>query len=157
MLHCPLSVNPNVLGLFATLLIPLLLPLFTRKYGLRIPARKWAVWYVFWFVLAGLIIVQIMTMKHILSVEPRLLDFGAGQSEMAIVIANNGTGTIKWMIQDNPSWLTVTPSSGLVSTDKDTVKVTLDRSRIPSGNLTAEFFVVGKRKENATVEVRVFG
>ncbi len=147
--------NANMLGLFATLLIPLLLPLFTKKYGLRIPARKWAVWYAFWFVLAGLIVVQIVTMKHILSVEPRLLDFGAHQSEMTIVIANNGSGTIKWKIQGNPSWLTVTPSSGLVSTDKDTAKVALDRSKLPSGNSTAEFFVVGKQKENATVEVRV--
>jgi len=147
--------NPNILGLFATLLIPLLLPLFTRKYGLQIPTRKWAVWYAFWFVLAGLIVVQITTMKHVLSVQPRVLDFGAHESEMTIVIANNGTGTIKWTIQGNPDWLTVTPDSGLVSTDKDSAKVAVNRSRIPSGTSTASFYVVGKQQENATVEVSV--
>ncbi len=147
--------NPNVVGLFATLLIPLLLPLFTRRYGLKIPRRKWVVWYGFWIVLAVLILVQIATMKHILSVEPRLLEFGPQQSEAEIVIANNGTGTIRWEVQGNPVWLTVAPSSGIVSTEKDVVRVMLDRSKIPNGLSTARFFVVGRRGENVTVDVRV--
>ena len=147
--------DPKILGLVVALLVPLLLPLFTRKYGLKIPPRKWVVWYLFWIFLTSLVIFQIYTMEHILSVQPNNLDFGPNGTEMSIMIANNGTGLIKWRIQSNLTWLTITPDSGRVSTDRDKVKVLVNRTKIGAGTTTGNFSVIGEREEKVTVKVTV--
>jgi len=122
---------------------------------LKVPRRKWVVWYLFWIVLASLVTFQIFTMKHILSVQPAVLDFGSDARAMNIVIANNGTGVIKWEIESNLSWIGFEPASGGVSTEKDIVKVTVNRSMVDVGTTTGKFAVVGRKGEKAIVEVRV--
>jgi hypothetical protein len=149
------AVINKLLALVGTLLIPMLLPIFIKKYGLTVPARKWVVWYAFWLVMASLVAVQILTMEHVLSVEPRMLDFGQEVDEISIVVANTGSGVIRWDIQNDLGWISFFPISGAVGTNRETVRVTVDRSLLSQGTTSGSFLVVGRTGENATVEIRV--
>jgi hypothetical protein len=150
--------NTKIIGLLATLLIPFLLPLLIRKYGLKVPARKWVVWYIFWIVLAILVAYQIFTIQHDLVVEPTTLDFGEKETEMTLTITNNGTGVIRWEIsKPGLGWINVVPESGAVGADKDIVSISINRSSVPAGPINVKFLVVGRAGENASVTVRVVG
>ena len=151
-------VNSKLLALLATLLLPTLLPILIGRAGIRVPARKWAVWYVFWAVLAVLIVWQIYTIHHVLHVEPVHLDFGEDLSEMSMVVTNNGTGVIRWEITGpDLDWVEFRPSADAVGSERDVVKVILDRSKVPPGETTVAFFVVGREGENGTIRVSVSG
>jgi hypothetical protein len=150
--------NTKIIGLLATLLIPFLLPLLIRKYGLKVPARKWVVWYLFWIILASLVAYQIFTIRHDLLVEPTTLDFGEEETEMTLIITNNGTGVIRWEIsKPGLSWIRVIPESGAVGAEKDIVSISVNRSNVPPGPVNVELHVVGRAGENASVTVRVVG
>jgi len=151
-------VNEKLLALLATLLIPMLLPLLIRKYGLKVPPRKWAVWYAFWIVLASLVVYQIFTIKHELLVEPEVLDFGGEETELEMIITNNGSGVIRWEIQSPAvGWISVVPDSGAVGSEKDIVLVTVNRSGIPPEPVNFKLNVVGRAGENESVMVRIIG
>jgi hypothetical protein len=150
--------NTKIIGLLATLLIPFLLPLLIRKYGLKVPARKWVVWYIFWIVLASLVAYQIFTIRHDLLVIPTTLDFGESETEMSLTVTNNGTGVIRWEIsKPGLNWISVVPDSGAVGAEKDIVTISINRSMVPQGPINVKFHVVGRAGENATVTVRVVG
>ena len=150
--------NSKILRLLATLLIPLLLPLLIRKYGLKVPARKWVVWYIFWIILASLVTYQIFTIKHEMLVEPMVLDFGEGETEMTVVITNNGSGVIRWEIRKPAyQWISVFPDSGAVGAELDVVTVSINRSQVPPGPTNVRLNVIGRAGENATILVKVIG
>jgi hypothetical protein len=154
----PRDVNSKLLGLLATLLIPALLPVLIGKAGIRVPARKWAVWYIFWIVLASLIAWQIFTIEHILHVEPTHLEFGEDANERQLLITNNGTGVIRWEIRGpGLDWVEFRPDSDAVGAEEDVVKVVLNRSAVPAGRTVLTYFVVGREGENQTVTVGISG
>ena len=152
------ALNSKLLGLLATLLIPLLLPLLIRKYGLKVPARKWAVWYLFWIILASLVTFQIYTIKHEMLVAPTILDFGEEETEISMTITNNGSGVIRWKIE-RPAyeWIDVVPDSGAVGAELDVVSVSVNRTLVPPGPTNVRLYVIGRAGENATVMIRVIG
>jgi hypothetical protein len=154
----PRGVNSKLLGLLATLLIPVLLPVLISKAGIRVPARKWVVWYIFWIVLASLIAWQIFTIEHILHVEPTHLEFGEDAGERQLLITNNGTGVIRWEIQGPAlDWVEFRPSSDAVGAEDEIVRVLLNRSAVPPGRSVVTFFVVGRAGENQTITLGVSG
>lgn len=147
--------DPKVIGLLAAMLIPMLLPFFLRRYGIRVPARKWAVWYIFWAFLASMVIFQIYTIEHVLVVEPRSIEFGSGENTTEIFIANNGSGAIRWDIERNVSWLLFEPNSGRVGNNQERVEVSLNRSALPPGVISTQFLIAGRQGERSLVEVRI--
>jgi hypothetical protein len=151
-------VNEKLLALLATLLIPMLLPLLIRKYGLKVPQRKWAVWYAFWIVLASLVVYQIFTIKHELIVEPKVLDFGGEETELEMIITNNGSGVIRWEVQGPAvGWISIFPDDGAVGSEKDIVVVTVNRTILPPEPINFRLDVVGRAGENESVMVRIVG
>ncbi len=147
----------KLIPLFAALLIPMLLPIFIRKFGIKVPAKKWAVWYAFWIFLAFMVAFQIYTIEHILVVEPDTIRFGAGENRTSIFISNNGSGVIKWSIETNASYLLFDPQSDSVAGGRDEVLVELNRSALGPQTRTGKFLVVGESGERSEVTVEIGG
>jgi len=61
------------------------------------------------------------------------LDLGSESSTESFTIANGGTGTLTWTVSDNQSWLSVSPTNGVTTTEQDEVTVTVSRSGLAAG------------------------
>ena len=68
-----------------------------------------------------------------LAVSRRSEDFGLTERTKMIQIQNVGTGLMEWRITDDKAWLTVTPTSGNTRTEKDTVRLTVNRAGLTPG------------------------
>ncbi len=147
--------DQKLLALIATLLLPMLLPLLIGRAGIRVPKRKWAVWYVFWVVLASLLAFQIFTIEHILWVEPTHIDFGQDLKEISFFVSNNGSGVIRWVVEGSiPPWLQVDPLRGdTVGGEKDFVRVSLNRTALDPGRSSVDLYIAGRAGENETITI----
>ena len=56
------------------------------------------------------------------------LDFGDNSIIMSFTISNIGSGTLPYFTNPTQDWITVNPQSGEVTTETDTIKVTIDRA-----------------------------
>lgn len=80
-----------------------------------------------------------------LSVTPASLDFGDNDSAQQITIANTGTGTLTWQINDNETqynegtgWLfTASPQSGSVTNTPEEVTVLVNKRGLSTGTYSA--------------------
>ncbi|HIJ73007.1 MAG TPA: choice-of-anchor D domain-containing protein [Candidatus Hydrogenedentes bacterium] len=92
----------------------------------------------------------------VLFVSPSSIDFGAdpedGVSE-TFTVSNRGTGTLTWSITNIPSWLTVSPSSGSVTTQAQTVTITLNIDGVALGTYSQDLRVTSN-DGNQDVAVR---
>ena len=69
----------------------------------------------------------------ILSISPTAQRFDAEKADSTMVISNAGGGTLEWSVSAKPDWLTVTPSSGAVTSDSQVIKLQADFTRIAPG------------------------
>ncbi|KAF5434139.1 hypothetical protein C5S35_15145, partial [Candidatus Methanophagaceae archaeon] len=76
-------------------------------------------------------------------------------------ITNCGSGTLEWTVSDSESWkvfswLEVSPRSGKTTTEKDTIKVTIDTQGLsPGTTYTAYIYVTSKDGCEKTGEIKV--
>lgn len=91
-----------------------------------------------------------------LSVNPLQLQFGSYATSKLVAIGNDGNGTINWSINTSglPSWLSVAPTSGSVTSGTQGVLVSVDRSGLTPGNRTAQI-PISSNGGNATVTVNM--
>lgn len=77
-------------------------------------------------------------------VSPDTLDFGDAQTELAITVSVAGSGSVRWdvTVERGGAWMSVSPESG---EGNGTVKVSVDRSRMPEGESTGAVSI----RENA--------
>ncbi|MCH8282781.1 MAG: hypothetical protein IIC96_19130 [Chloroflexi bacterium] len=61
------------------------------------------------------------------------MDFGTTGTSQTLSVSKGGGGTLTWSVSGNRSWLGVTPSSGSVTGETDTITVTVDRSGLGAG------------------------
>jgi hypothetical protein len=74
----------------------------------------------------------------VLSVTPTSRAFGVYETQMNIIVQNEGTGDLDWNITSNQPWLTTNPVSG---TNYGYVYVYVDRSGLAPGDYTGGLFV----------------
>ena len=89
--------------------------------------------------------------RPLLSVTPDTLAFGEDQTSNILTIGNAGTGTLRWQL-DEPSegWIEVSRREGQVTTDPNTVDVSISREDAPEGQQSATLVVTddkGGRRE----------
>ncbi len=56
------------------------------------------------------------------------LDYGVDATLMSFTISNKGSGTLKYSLIESQDWITINPTSGDVTTEKDTITVSIDRA-----------------------------
>lgn len=88
-----------------------------------------------------------------LAVSEQSLDFGTTSTSENIEIQNVGAGSLSWSINENISWLSVSPLSGTV-TAQQTVTITVDRTGLAAG-LYSESFEIQSDGGNETVSVNL--
>ena len=68
-----------------------------------------------------------------LTVFPLSFDLGPDQGRGVAYIQNTGTATVQWRIEGAEPWLQVDPAMGVVSTETDTIFLTVDRTGLVPG------------------------
>ena len=82
------------------------------------------------------------------------IDFGFYETEKSIILGNRtGNGTVTYNISTSNKWITVSPSSGTITSDEVMVKVTFDKSGLTPGDYNGTILVAGGDAGNATVNV----
>ena len=93
-------------------------------------------------------------------VRPRLglsserLTLRKDESRSSFTIRNEGTGTLKWSIEEYPTWLSLSKSAGEIRTEEE-ITVTVDRDRLPEGTYLATLHISsngGNREVTVDVE-----
>ncbi len=96
------------------------------------------------------------SVKPVLNVMCDTLDFGFETVELSFNIRNNGEEPLRWEIKEVPSWLTCSQTSGvLYSSVSTTVKVTVNRYFIETGNYLAQLLVTSNAG-NKEIPVKMF-
>lgn len=72
--------------------------------------------------------------------------------DKTFTVGNSGTGTLRWSVTDNTSWLSAGPASG---TDTGVVTVTVDPSGLSEGNYTGVVTVSSSNASNSPQTVMV--
>jgi uncharacterized protein (TIGR02145 family) len=88
------------------------------------------------------------------------LDFGLDSTVKIFTIRNVGKATMAYSITSNKSWITVYPFSGSVTTETDTIRVTINRAELPTDLQKGTFEVTtgtGSDELKETVGVYVNG
>jgi hypothetical protein len=60
------------------------------------------------------------------------MEGGSSPNTQTFTITNNGGGTLNWTLNDNASWLTLSPTSGTTTTELDVVTVSVDITGLSS-------------------------
>ena len=63
-----------------------------------------------------------------ISFSEKYLDFGLDSTVKSFTITNTGTGALNYSIITSQSWINVSPNIGEVTTEPDTIKVTINRN-----------------------------
>jgi formylglycine-generating enzyme len=85
---------------------------------------------------------RFMLSRAALSVHPVTLDFGDNEISKTFTINNSGAGTLTWqIINNNGTWISVNPTNGAITTETETVTVTVDRTGLSAGNYSGTFWV----------------
>ncbi|KAB2845048.1 MAG: BACON domain-containing protein, partial [Melioribacteraceae bacterium] len=79
------------------------------------------------------------------------INFGLFENEKQFVIAYADSFNVSWAITTSDSWITVTPTSGIINIDDpDTVTVKIDREKIKGrGAFTAKIEISFQDKTNS--------
>lgn len=70
------------------------------------------------------------------------LDFGFDRTARSFSISNEGKKSFNYTISASQDWITVNPVIGNVSTETDTIYVTIDRTGLPDTKITEEINIL---------------
>ncbi|MCP4646011.1 MAG: VWA domain-containing protein [bacterium] len=75
--------------------------------------------------------------------DPPVVNFDNDQDLSSFTVANGGTGTLNWEIDDSafPEWLAIAPLTGALTTNMDTVAVAIDRTGLETTSYSHEFLI----------------
>ncbi|GEM_PF-1690143 len=72
-----------------------------------------------------------------LYVSKQTLSFGSTTNSLSANIKNNGVGSLDYNLVNNTDWLTITPTSGTVTTETDVITFTVNREGKSPGNYSS--------------------
>jgi uncharacterized protein (TIGR02145 family) len=64
-------------------------------------------------------------------ISPKYVDFGFEPTEQSFTISNAGKGKLKYSLSAQEDWITLDQQGGEATTEKDTIRVTIDRNVLP--------------------------
>jgi hypothetical protein len=82
-------------------------------------------------------------------------DEGSDAPGQTFTVANSGSGTLSYSIQDDAGWLSVNPASGTSTGEADTITVTYSTAGLSSGNYNAVITVSGPGATNNPQTINV--
>jgi von Willebrand factor type A domain/Viral BACON domain len=88
----------------------------------------------------------------VITVNPGEVGFGTAGVTTEVDIYNTGTGTLIWSVNEDISWLTVTPATGTTTTDIDKLTLTVDRTGLAADTYHATF-TIGSTGGNRSILV----
>lgn len=100
------------------------------------------------------------------AISTQTLDFSSNETSLGVIIANAGGGTVDWNSSVNSNWVSVSPSSGSLTTESsslsktdarsDTIIVEVNRSGIAPGNYSDQIeFTSNGGDHTLTVQMSV--
>ncbi|MBI5092651.1 MAG: VWA domain-containing protein [Candidatus Hydrogenedentes bacterium] len=94
-----------------------------------------------------------------LSVSSNLIDFGAVSTSDTLTITNSGQSTLNWQFSAAalPTWLTATPSSGITTSETDSIGLTVDRTGLTVGNTYTYTIPITSNGGTQNVTINVTG
>ncbi|MBO4340881.1 MAG: carboxypeptidase regulatory-like domain-containing protein [Bacteroidales bacterium] len=102
--------------------------------------------------------VSLTPIKPVLQVSTRVLEFGKENTTLSVDISNAGKGTLEWNVSEDITWLSASPASGKVTSEKATVVFTVSRDGLENGSHTKTLVIAsngGSETLVATLEVDV--
>ena len=98
----------------------------------------------------------------VLAYEPKSHDFGEVEQNKVVKttfqIWNNGTGLLVYNLTENCTWLSVYPTEGNSTGEKDNITITVDTHGLAEGNYTCNIFINSNGGKGVfTVKLRVIG
>ena len=87
-----------------------------------------------------------------LGVSSERLTLRKDEDRCFLTIRNEGTGTLKWSIEEYPGWLTLSKAGGETCTEEVSITITVDRDRLPEGTYSATLYI---RSNGEDREVKV--
>lgn len=88
----------------------------------------------------------------VLEVSSTTLNFGASTTIVSFTMRNTGGGTLNHVTSSDQSWLTVTPTSGVVSRTVTVVRATVNRSGLGEDIYTGNITIVGDNGDTVVVQ-----
>ena len=86
--------------------------------------------------------IQLETLKPQLAVSSEVIDFDVADNNKTFTITNqNKIGTVTWQISKDQPWLSVTPTSGTVTTETKIISVAVNRDSVSFGNYSSTITV----------------
>jgi hypothetical protein len=88
------------------------------------------------------------------------LDFGLDSSKKSFIISNTGNGKLQYSLTATQDWITFIPGVGEVTTDADTIKVTINRNGLSENKHKESIRIVwyiGEDMQENKVDVLVNG
>jgi len=98
--------------------------------------------------------VQLLPIAPRMSVSTEFLNFGSQALTKTFTISNDGTGELNWTISPTESWVSITPTSGIVTTGSTPVTVTVNKTGMPYGNHSATI-TISSNANSKTIEAFV--
>ena len=95
------------------------------------------------------------TSEPVLYVQPDLVDFGTVAEAMTIIIQNAGTGAFSWNTSSTDTWFAISPTSGIVSDERDSVTLSINRASLAAGDYVGEVIINSISYGSDTVSVRL--
>ncbi|MBL8879389.1 MAG: BACON domain-containing protein [Phycisphaerales bacterium] len=89
----------------------------------------------------------------VLEVSTTTLNFGASTTTVSFSMRNSGGGTLNHTTMSDQSWLTVTPTSGVVSPTVTVVRGTVNRSGLTENMYSGNITIAADNGETVTVQV----
>jgi hypothetical protein len=98
--------------------------------------------------------VTVLVSGPILNVSPVSLDFGSTEVEKTVFASNSGIGTITFNASTTYNWITVTPTTGSLTTQTSSVVVSASRVGMSAGTYTGSV-LINSNSNAVTVSVNM--
>lgn len=84
------------------------------------------------------------------------LEFGSDEDNLVLTIRNDGAGDLEWTASENISWLSVSPTSGTVSSSQQQqVNVSVSRTGLAPGNYEGILTIIPNVGDSKLIKVKM--
>lgn len=98
---------------------------------------------------------MIVLEKPVISISKHILDFNTGLTSLSFKISNSGTGVLNWNIDGSlEPWISVSSSSGSVTTEEAEITVTINRALLSEGQHNSNINITSNGG-NESVDIKV--
>ncbi len=90
-----------------------------------------------------------------LEISTTTLAFEISTTTQSFTITNGGGGTLTWSVTNDQNWLTLSPASGITTTEADSITVTIDRSGLSPGDYAGIVMVTSPDGDSTAISIQM--